>query len=70
MGHGRTLDIPGKGDSLLVQAPLQTRLPIVSSSGEGFHTARRTYSFKTEAGATNVRAVLAVTARCGQQEGY
>lgn len=68
MGRSRTSEIPGKGDSLPVQAYLQTRLPITSSSGEGFCTARRIYYFKT--GATNVRAALAVTARCSQQEGY
>lgn len=54
-GHGRTSELPGKGDSLPVQAPLQTRLPLVSSSGEGFRTAR-TYSFKIEAGAANVKS--------------
>lgn len=56
--------------SLPVQAASQTRLPITSSAGEGFCTARRTYSFKIEAGAANVRAAPATTARCGQQEGY
>lgn len=69
-GHGRTSELPGKGASLPAQVPLQKRLPIISSSGEGFCTAGRTYSFKIEAGATNVRAALAATARCGQQEGY
>lgn len=69
-GHGRTSELPGKGGSLPMQAPLQMKLPFVSSSGEGFCITRGIYSFKTEAGASNVRAALAGTARCSQQEGY
>lgn len=65
-GSSRTSELPGKGDWHIYRPGFPSLLAQEGASC----TSRRTYSSKIEAGATNVRAAPAVTARCSQREGY